>query len=249
MTRRDWLLASVAPLTAPALFRSQERCRDRPDGPARCRRWSRGAGRARSRPSTSPRPTSHASRRSTPTCTPTSPWQRLRRARRLEPRSALEARRAGPLHGVPIAHKDLFETAGIRTTGGSRLYETPRAHAGRHARGPTVGGRRDHAGQDQHARTRRRRDDNQSVLRHHSESSRPDAHPGWFERRLSRGRCRAPRGGGDRQRHRRQHPDSGGAVRLRRLQAVLRPAQHGRRAGRVADVRSRRLPHPHGGGL
>jgi len=27
------------------------------------------------------------------------------------------------LHGVPIAHKDLFETAGIRTTGGSRLYE------------------------------------------------------------------------------------------------------------------------------
>jgi aspartyl-tRNA(Asn)/glutamyl-tRNA(Gln) amidotransferase subunit A len=28
----------------------------------------------------------------------------------------------GPLHGVPIAHKDLFETAGIRTTAGSRLY-------------------------------------------------------------------------------------------------------------------------------
>jgi aspartyl-tRNA(Asn)/glutamyl-tRNA(Gln) amidotransferase subunit A len=29
-----------------------------------------------------------------------------------------------PLAGVPIAHKDLFTTRGIRTTGGSRLYET-----------------------------------------------------------------------------------------------------------------------------
>ena len=29
----------------------------------------------------------------------------------------------GPLDGVPIAHKDLFETAGVRTTAGSRLYE------------------------------------------------------------------------------------------------------------------------------
>lgn len=28
----------------------------------------------------------------------------------------------GPLHGLPIAHKDLEETAGIRTTFGSRLY-------------------------------------------------------------------------------------------------------------------------------
>jgi aspartyl-tRNA(Asn)/glutamyl-tRNA(Gln) amidotransferase subunit A len=29
----------------------------------------------------------------------------------------------GPLYGIPIAHKDLFETAGVRTTGGSRLFE------------------------------------------------------------------------------------------------------------------------------
>ncbi|MEQ1886644.1 MAG: amidase [Bryobacteraceae bacterium] len=29
----------------------------------------------------------------------------------------------GPLHGLPVAHKDLFETAGIRTTYGSRIYE------------------------------------------------------------------------------------------------------------------------------
>jgi amidase len=28
-----------------------------------------------------------------------------------------------PLHGLPVAHKDLFETAGIRTTFGSRIYK------------------------------------------------------------------------------------------------------------------------------
>ena len=31
---------------------------------------------------------------------------------------------AGPLHGLPVAHKDLVPTAGIRTTFGSRLYES-----------------------------------------------------------------------------------------------------------------------------
>ncbi|MGH2898004.1 MAG: amidase, partial [Solirubrobacteraceae bacterium] len=28
----------------------------------------------------------------------------------------------GPLHGIPIALKDLYETAGIRTTGGARIH-------------------------------------------------------------------------------------------------------------------------------
>src|SRR5436305_11442306 len=29
----------------------------------------------------------------------------------------------GPFHGVPIAHKDLFYTAGVRTTAGSLLFK------------------------------------------------------------------------------------------------------------------------------
>ncbi len=35
----------------------------------------------------------------------------------------------GPLHGIPIAHKDLYETAGIRTTGGSKIHGNHIPHA------------------------------------------------------------------------------------------------------------------------
>src|SRR5208282_640660 len=37
----------------------------------------------------------------------------------------MQARREklGPLHGLPVAHKDLMETRGIRTTFGSLLYK------------------------------------------------------------------------------------------------------------------------------
>src|SRR5207244_2908090 len=47
----------------------------------------------------------------------------------------------GPLHGVPYALKDLYDTAGIRTTGGSRIFaeRVPRADA-------TVAHRLGHAG-------------------------------------------------------------------------------------------------------
>ncbi len=39
-------------------------------------------------------------------------------------REMKEGRRRGPLHGVPIAFKDIYETAGVRTTGHSRSLET-----------------------------------------------------------------------------------------------------------------------------
>ncbi|TMR88734.1 amidase [Nonomuraea basaltis] len=43
--------------------------------------------------------------------------------RALDAAKAADAREpAGPLHGVPVAHKDLVDTAGIRTTYGSPLY-------------------------------------------------------------------------------------------------------------------------------
>src|SRR5258706_11005124 len=34
-------------------------------------------------------------------------------------------RRRGPLHGIPIALKDLFDTAGVRTTAGSAVFADP----------------------------------------------------------------------------------------------------------------------------
>ena len=46
--------------------------------------------------------------------------QALATARAAETEVA-QGRVRGPLHGVPLAVKDLFATAGVRTTGGSRL--------------------------------------------------------------------------------------------------------------------------------
>ena len=37
-------------------------------------------------------------------------------------RAIRSGHRVGPLHGVPIALKDLFDTAGVRTTAGSRFF-------------------------------------------------------------------------------------------------------------------------------
>jgi len=46
----------------------------------------------------------------------------LKEARLLE-REALRGKFRGPLHGVPIGVKDIFYTAGMRTTGGSKIFE------------------------------------------------------------------------------------------------------------------------------
>ncbi|MEQ1946674.1 MAG: amidase [Bryobacteraceae bacterium] len=48
--------------------------------------------------------------------------QALEAARKADETQARGAE-LGPLHGLPVAHKDLFETAAIRTTYGSRIYE------------------------------------------------------------------------------------------------------------------------------
>ncbi len=48
--------------------------------------------------------------------------QAIARARTLDTELA-SGRDRGPLHGIPIAHKDLILTKGVRTTSGSKLFE------------------------------------------------------------------------------------------------------------------------------
>jgi amidase len=50
------------------------------------------------------------------------PERAMERARQSDEAQARGAA-LGPLHGLPIAHKDLVETAGIRTTFGSRIFK------------------------------------------------------------------------------------------------------------------------------
>ncbi|MBM4410854.1 MAG: amidase [Chloroflexi bacterium] len=49
--------------------------------------------------------------------------ERAREQARAAERELAAGHDRGPLHGIPFTVKDLFDTAGIRTTGGSRLFE------------------------------------------------------------------------------------------------------------------------------
>ena len=49
------------------------------------------------------------------------PQDALDEAKRLDAELA-GGKDRGPLHGIPIAHKDLFHTAGVRTTNGTRIF-------------------------------------------------------------------------------------------------------------------------------
>ncbi len=151
----------------------------------------------------------------------------LRRIERLNPRvnayltvtaerAREDARRAGeelaagkargPLHGIPIAHKDLYETAGIRTTGGSKIHaeHVPAADC-------TVARKLREAGtvllgKLNYARVRLRRHHQQPALRADAQSVGSRAHPGRLERRLGRRDRGRARDRDDRHRHGRQHP-------------------------------------------
>ena len=96
----------------------------------------------------------------------------------------------GVLHGLPIAVKDLEDTAGMRTTYGSPLFADARARRRLAAGGAPARRGRDRDRQDQHARVRRRVADVQRRLRRDAQPVGPVADAGRVER------WRGGRGGG-----------------------------------------------------
>ena len=113
-------------------------------------------------------------------------------AARADERRLRAATRSGVLHGLPVAHKDLVDTAGIRTT--LRLAVLSRLTC------PTSDalivdahprGRRDHRRQDQHAGVRRRLADVQHRLRRDAQSVRPRPRPAAAAAAARRSRWRA----------------------------------------------------------
>ncbi len=101
----------------------------------------------------------------------------------------------GVLHGVPVAHKDLFETRGIRTTFGSPLFKNNIPARGRYRRRSDAAGGRDHHRQDQHAGVRRGIANVQCSVRRDPQSVRfiKDVR-GIFRRRGGRAGVRARAG-------------------------------------------------------
>ena len=74
----------------------------------------------------------------------------MERARQAEAEIAAGTSR-GPLHGIPIALKDLYDTAGIPTTGGSKILAENVPDEDCPAAAKLGGGGRRTAGQAQHA--------------------------------------------------------------------------------------------------
>ena len=93
----------------------------------------------------------------------------------------------GPLHGLPIAFKDLTETRGLRTTFGSPIFKDYVPDFSTLLAERTQGGRRHHHRQNQHARIRRWIADLQSHFRAHPESLGPVEDLRRFERRRGGG--------------------------------------------------------------
>ena len=193
------------------------------------------------------RGSSAGSRRSTRSCAsrPTKRWQ----PRKAADRALARGEPKGPLHGVPLAHKDMYYSAGKPAGCGSKVREGWIAPAtvdrGRAARGRRLVPVRRAA----HGRVRLRPDRAQSVSRACAQSVGPEAHHRRLVVGLGRGGRRAARASGARLRHRRLDPAAGAFLRRDRLQADQRPREPRQRDAAVVHARHRRAAGADRGGL
>ena len=148
----------------------------------------------------------------------------------------------GPLHGIPIALKDLIEIEGRVTTGGSQVWRERRsAYTATLARRLIAAGLIVHR-QDPHGRVRDGRLGHQPAPRHAVEPVGPRgrAHARRVEQRLRGGGRRRLCAVGDRHRYRRLGAVAGVVVRPHRSQDDDRPGQHLRHPA----ARARRSTRP-----
>ena len=212
--------------------------------PRRGRRSSCAPGR--SRRSSSRARAWPASRRSIRSSTPSS------RSRRT---SALAAARAaeeeigrgswkGPLHGIPIALKDLVDTRGVRTTAGSNVYKDRVPTEDAEIVRRLEGGGRGAARQAEPARVRVRRQHGRERLRPRAQPVVARALGGRLVGGLGRCRRRRPVLRRHRLRHGGLDPPARRVLRHRRPQADVRPREHARRHPARRVARPRRADDP-----
>ena len=137
--------------------------------------------------------------------------------------------RRGPMHGIPYALKDIIETAGIRTTGHSKLRQDHVPTADAEIVAAAEGRRRRLAGQARDLGIRARRPELGLAV---AAGAEPVGHRAAARRLVER--RRGGGGGGvcarrGRHRYRRLGARTGGVLRPRRDQAELRPGQPPRR--------------------
>ena len=154
----------------------------------------------------------------------------------------------GPMHGIPYAQKDIYATAGIRTTCHSKLLIDNVPAEDCVGRGKVQGRRRGAARQARHARVRARRAELRSAVPARAQSMEPRS----FHRRSSSGSGAGGRRGLVRVahglRHRRLDPRAGLLLRHCRAQADLWTGVAARRVPSLLHARPLRPAELDGGG-
>ena len=157
--------------------------------------------------------------------------------------------RRGPMHGIPVALKDIYETAGVHDDRPFASQEGLCAGDRRRDGAAPERWRRRHPGQARHARVRQRRDDAGPAVPGRAQSLEHRVPARRLVERLGCGGRGPALHGRDGLRHRRLDPQSGRLLRHRRHQADLRagqplrhlPAQLQLRHGRAARLDDGRL--------